>query len=227
MPLIRHNSGLWTHRGKEARQDGDVIHEVMTGDAYMTATLPTSGATGELVIDVGAHIGTFAWMWRRRNPYANLVCVEANPDNLECLRANVSDFATVLHAACTYEQDFQFVNSICENGRATGGSYLAAKGEQVNPEYRVESRTIPAITLEQIMALVGGKKIHVLKLDCEGSEFSILGNTTLLPKIKYILGEYHGQERWNAERGKWFEGWEYTLLRGGNIGTFIYENRAY
>ena len=227
MPLVRHNNGLWLHTGKEARQDCDVVHEVMTGDGYMTATLPTSGATGELVVDIGAHIGCFAWMWRRRNGYANIVCVEANPDNLECLKANVGDFATVLHAACTYEKEFQFVNSIASNGRATGGSYLSPPGQKVNPEYRIDERTIPSITLEGIVDLIGGKSIHILKLDCEGSEFSILANTSLLPRIKYVVGEYHGQERWNKERHQWFEGWGYTLLRGGNIGTFIYENRAH
>lgn len=225
MSLVRHNSGLWVHRGKFARQDADVINEVMCHDGYMTKTLPTTGAAGELIIDIGAHIGTFPWMWRCRNCYANIVCVEANPDNLECLKANVDDFATVLHAACTYEKDFQFVNSICENGLATGGSYLAPKGEAVKGEYRLETRTIPTITLEEIVSMVGAKKIHILKLDCEGSEFSILANTTLLPQTKYVIGEYHGRERWNKERVKWFEGWDYTLLRGGNIGSFIYENR--
>lgn len=214
---------MWIHSGNIARQDVDVIREVWHGDGYRTQELPTTGED-ELVIDIGAHIGTFAWMWRRRNPNARIVCVEANPDNWEVLAANCGDWATVKRGACAYDRSFQLMNSICPEGVATGGSFLAPFGFATpDTRYRVDQRQIPAFTLEE---LCDGETIHLLKLDCEGSEFQILAGTSLLPKTRLVVGEYHGREHWERERGNWFgPQWRYTLLRDGEIGGFLYENR--
>lgn len=226
--IIRHNSGMWTHTGKEARQDADVLCEVMFLDGYATKTFPTTGRP-EVVLDIGAHIGSFASMWKRRNPASRIVCVEANPDNWECLVANVEGYATVVRAACTYEKEFQFCNSICENGTATGGGYIAPRGNPVSDVYRLEERTIVGMTIEDILEMTGlaGQVIHLLKLDCEGSEYSILANSTVLPRTRFIVGEYHGTtKKWDQERRRLLgPEWKYTLLRSDfHQGSFIYEN---
>lgn len=229
--IIRHNSGMWTHTGKEARQDADVLEEVMFLDGYATKTFPTTGRQ-EVVLDIGAHIGSFACMWHRRNPASRIICVEANPDNWECLLANVQGFATVVRAACTYEKDFQFCNSIFENGTATGGSYLAPRGNPIDPRHHVlDERTIVGMTVEEILEVAGfgdpNQVVHIMKLDCECSEYSILANTTVLPRTRFIVGEYHGTtKRWDpARKAALGPEWKYTMLKGdSDQGQFIYEN---
>ena len=58
------------------------------------------------------------------------------------------------------------------------------------------------------MALLGVDHIDLLKLDCVGSEFSIVEKTPSGSHIHFILGEYHGQERWNEMRARVFPGWD-------------------
>jgi methyltransferase family protein/methyltransferase FkbM-like protein len=66
----------------------------------------------------------------------------------------------------------------------------------------------------------GLERIDVLKLDCEGSEFSILDHTTSLDRIGAIVGEYHGRERFLELVARRFADWEFRILREGDIGTF-------
>jgi hypothetical protein len=73
----------------------------------------------------------------------------------------------------------------------------------------------------------GADHIDVLKLDCEESEFSILANTPSLRKIRMIVGEYHGEARWNAWREKVMAGWKYSHMFSdpkGYTGLFHYTN---
>jgi FkbM family methyltransferase len=64
-----------------------------------------------------------------------------------------------------------------------------------------------ALTLGELMAEHGLERIDVLKLDCEGSEFSILGRTTVLDRIGLIVGEYHGREAFQKLVVERFGGW--------------------
>jgi hypothetical protein len=96
--------------------------------------------------------------------------------------------------------------------------------------YWRDRRPLPKVTLEDLLAESGRDRIEVLKLDCEGSEYSILGRTPSLARIGFILGEYHGQARWDEFRARRLAGWDYghmsmdALGRGGN---FHYRNPAF
>jgi hypothetical protein len=70
------------------------------------------------------------------------------------------------------------------------------------------------------------ERIDILKLDCEGSEFSILGKTASLDRIGLIVGEYHGKEKFRQLIADRFAGWELRVLRDGELGTFWLANPA-
>jgi FkbM family methyltransferase len=195
--LVEHR-GFFCHTGLED-QDYVVIRDVYTLDAYRTALMPIRGE-GEIVVDVGAHIGTFARKWREKNPLARIICVEACPENIEALRANVGEFATIMQAACTYEKrPMALLNAVTASlGISTGGSCVVPQEEARecwDPQYHPDERPLRMITLHEIMEEFGLERIDVLKLDCEGSEFSILENAPL-EKIEFIVCESHGATRW-------------------------------
>ena len=52
----------------------------------------------------------------------------------------------------------------------------------------------PTITIEEICSKYHFPRIDVLKLDCEGSEFSILENCDL-SLLRMVVGEYHHEEQ--------------------------------
>jgi hypothetical protein len=91
--------GFWV-RDDNAEQDLVVVRDIVRDDAYCTALL--SPDAFNVVVDIGAHIGTFSALWHAKNPRAVIACVEACPDNLPALHKNVGQFATIIHAACTY-----------------------------------------------------------------------------------------------------------------------------
>lgn len=234
MGLIQ-RCGIWV-RDDNVRQDMVVVNDIFLQDAYKTKLLHPRQRRGEVVVDVGAHIGCFAKLWHQLDPTACILCVEACPENLEALRANVGDFASVVHAACTYEPgEMALLNTVqphCEN---TGGSTvvplkdLDAAPDKLGEVYWRDRRSLPKVTLEDLMKRLGVDYIDVLKLDCEGSEYSILGKTPLLHRIGFVLGEYHGRDRWNHFRAERLAAWDYGhMVDAGDFGgNFHYRNPAW
>tara|TARA_Y100000310_G_scaffold343421_1_gene450968 strand:+ start:7366 stop:8088 length:723 start_codon:yes stop_codon:yes gene_type:complete len=226
MTFVKHPSGL-LYRTEYASQDLEVINEVWKGDAYWTSLRGTHGH-GEIVVDIGAHIGAFARKWHDKNPLATIVCVEACPENIEVLAANVGEWAEVSHAACSYEAgDLALLNSVKADGTATGGSVVVPASNvdrSINHFHWRDTRPLLKVNLESIMESLGVDHIDVLKLDCEGSEFSILGSTPSIDRIGFICGEYHGTVKWNKLRAEIFPPpWQYGHMHAaGDLGIFHY-----
>ncbi len=226
---VRSPYGPWVRRDF-GHQDVGVLEEVIARDTYKTSYFGRWRDGPQVVVDVGAHIGSFAWLWHAKDPTAKIVCIEACPENIEILQANVGDFAQVVHAACTYEPgNLALLNTVMHAGNGTGGSTIVpATGLQDSTTfghtYRLDFRPMPKITLEEAMALAGDDCIDLLKLDCEGSEFDILEHGPL-DRIAMIVGEYHGQARWNQFRTRRMPNWDYGhMAAGGELGIFHYRN---
>ncbi len=210
-------------------QDMVIVNDIYVNDAYKTTFFRNSGEE-ELVIDVGAHIGCFARLWHEKNPKAKIICVEACPENIPLLQANVGHFAMVVHAACTYEPgEMALLNAVRPNCESTGGSTVVPANRlndealrQPDYEYWHDRRPLRKVTLEDLMAMAGRDRIEILKLDCEGSEFSILAETPSRARIRTMLGEYHGLARWDALRGRYFQGWDYGHMFAHESGLGIF-----
>jgi len=222
--------GFWI-RSDNAPQDLVVVQDVAEQDCYRVAELPMARP---VVVDVGAHIGCFAARLHRRNPLARILAVECCPENLAVLRRNVGGFATVVGAAVTYDTNVALLNAVFPDCATTGGSILLSRqelerkvqaGELEDPDagagrYWADFRPLRTLTLEALLAENGLDRIDILKLDCEGSEFSILGNTTLLDRIGVIVGEYHGKAAFARLVATRFAGWELRILKDGELGLF-------
>jgi FkbM family methyltransferase len=216
-------SGFWI-RQDNAAQDMVIVNDVFNRDSYRVNEIPLPA---EVVIDVGAHIGTFALRWHRRNPNARIICVEACPENIIALKANAGTFADVVHAACTYEQDVVLLNAVTPQCRSTGGSRLVSAEEAksvTDTQYWTDHRPLPTVTLDELVDQRGLKQIDVLKLDCEGSEFSILENAKCLDQVRLVVGEFHGRERFMELIQRRFQNWHLRILCDGDPGTFWLRN---
>jgi FkbM family methyltransferase len=223
--------GFWI-RADNASQDLVVVGDVAERDCYRVAELPMPRP---VVVDVGAHIGCFSKCIHGRNPLARVIAVECCAENLPALRKNAGPFATVVQAALTYESDVGLLNAVYPGCASTGGSTVVSRSElrrrldageilgkpsAGRGEYWADLRPLRTLTLEGLMQEQSLERIDILKLDCEGSELSILRGTTSLDRIGLIVGEYHGKEAFLELVQDRFAGWDLRLLHDGDPGTF-------
>ena len=220
-------------RANNARQDLVIVKDIAENDAYRIDALPMPRP---VVLDVGAHIGVFSKKIHLKNPLARIVAVECCPENIPALKKNVGDFATVIQAAVTYERNVGLLNSVYSNCVSTGGCTVLSRSdlrrradqkeipEEPDPgrksEYWADFRELKTLTLEQIVQEYRLDRIDILKLDCEGSEISILHNTELLDRIGIIVGEYHGKDAFLRLVAERFRDWHLEILKDGELGTF-------
>jgi FkbM family methyltransferase len=216
--------GFWV-REKFAEADLVVVRDIGRDDAYkLSLIIDYLDRANNLIIDVGAHIGVFAKTVHRFAPEAKIICVEADPLNIPALTRNVGDFAEVIHGVVTYDRrPLTFLSTVAkEDCRNTGGGMLAPASQAVVGEYvhrEYEAIKCPRrFTLEEISG--GDAYIDLLKLDCEGAEFSILSNCDL-STIGFIVGEYHGAQAWNYLRDWRLGDWDYGhMSASGDMGNF-------
>lgn len=202
-------------------QDEKVLREVIDADCYDLKSLVgrrdlLSFNDNLVVVDIGAHIGSFARACA--NHWNDLACTgieyfgfELNAKNWPLLARNCgidgeSHFeGRPFHAAVdqgrTTDQ-YWFYDSILETGStATGASQIRPRGSKpVLVDHAVRSAPeaqIPVIDMMTVLDCLVRREVSVLKLDCEGAEFRILaGPSSWLDRVGVIVGEYHDRERW-------------------------------
>ena len=231
------------------QQDMDVVNEVIAGDCYKVCDLPIPIHS---VIDVGAHIGTFALKVHERQPHAKIICIDIEEDNIDLCKINVDEFANVVHAAATYVKGpLRLFSCMFGESKATCGSFISMSTELGNyqsqdkdksiyllekqgmglpVDYMIKELDIPRLTIENIMNTYGFETLDLLKLDCEGSELSILENCSCIEKIGVIIGEWHDKNKFHEIVEKRFDTkkWAIDYLSPANeLGIFRLTQRKW
>ncbi len=139
---------------------------------------------GDVVLDVGANIGIFGIRQARRG--AQVLAFEPNPDAYSRLVWNVKanglgGRVTTLPYALGDTQ-----------GRASLLRSYSTLVTQVIPD---PTGDIEVRTLDDVVGQFGLERVHILKLDVEGSEAAVLrGGRNSLSRVGRVVMEYHGQE---------------------------------
>jgi FkbM family methyltransferase len=141
-----------------------------------------------VVVDVGAHIGSFSVM-AARIAY-RVLAYEPEPSNYQMLKknaelnklSNLTPFEMAVSGSSGYQEFCAY-----EDG-STGTHFLSQKGSDHAVKKRVQT-----ISLEDIIKKGGLSRIDFLKLDCEGAEHDILKNMSLdtAARIGAIAMETH------------------------------------
>jgi FkbM family methyltransferase len=165
-------------------QDKEVFHEVVVRNSYR---LPVAFRGDEVIVDVGANIGAFAYAALVRGA-AEVHAFEADRENCEVARQNLRQFGdrVKLHHAAVWRSDRRekLLHFDCPDRAATAcGHVLGGTSDQT-----VRAEPLDAL----IRALTRrGRRIDLLKIDCEGSEYPILLTSRLLTRVDRIIGEFH------------------------------------
>lgn len=141
-----------------------------------------------IVVDVGAHIGSFSIMVAR-SAY-KVLAFEPEPNNYQMLKKNVE--LNHLKNVSIFEMAVSGMSGNQDIYTYQGGSsadYSLYKTGMMN----IKMGRIPAISIEDIIKRGDLPRIDFLKLDCEGAEHDILRNISFetAAKIMGIAMETH------------------------------------
>jgi len=150
----------------------------------------------KVIIDIGANIGTFSILAAKKYPQAKIYSYEPVKSTYNLLRQNImlnkiSNINTFRYGVSNEKR-----KTALYVGNASGLSSTTKRGKTFNIEI------ISMVTLKDIFDMNKINKCDLLKMDCEGGEYSILLKTdpkTLKRVNKYVV-EYH--DNLNGHNGK-------------------------
>jgi len=166
---------------RERNLDYGICHEVQKDDCYRVHELAAAGFAPRVIVDVGAHIGTFTALAAKYFPQA------------------------VIYSFEPLKQHYRLLvrNSPKRRGRpqnlAVVGFYGSEKGHDIHPssdfERAYRGRLLSnAISAAQLFQKYKLSHIDLLKIDCEQCEVNIFRELDAIGRLKdidVISGEWH------------------------------------
>lgn len=166
--------------------DEGIFHGICQANEYR---LPEAFRSDDIIIDIGMHIGSFCYAALGRGSN-HVHGFEADESNYASAVRNLQSFGNrvSLHHKAVWRSDRKVQSLRFFPARdpvnTGGGNVVWSEGE----------REVEAIPLDDILlAVTGGgrRRVRLLKIDCEGSEFPILLTSRKLHWIDQIIGEFH------------------------------------
>jgi FkbM family methyltransferase len=153
---------------------GSCYAEVVIEDCYRLFKYSRK-AKPLVIADIGANVGVFSKLCTLLFPQAEIYAYEPNPTALKYLEQNAAGTSIkVIPCAVGENSGLVSFNVDCDTTLS-----------QVTADGNIRVKCIAASDVAE------GRQIDLLKMDCEGSEWSILRDTTLLGRTRDACLEYH------------------------------------
>lgn len=147
---------------------------------------------GDVVLDIGAHVGMFTIPLAREHPQVRFFAYEPNAENYANLHHNVQraglENVTLVRAG-VWGNTADLLN--VQDRHNTGRSRTHAIATPA-PTLAEPSEVCRGMTLDDIRATWNLGDIRVLKMDCEGAEYQALRSSHDLRRVDNLLLEVHG-----------------------------------
>lgn len=171
---------------REGTADELVIAESLDNDLFFAGFPEYRPAETDVVVDVGAHIGTFSLLAASKVRAGRVFAVEASLDSFNLMRINLA-----LNGCTNVET--RHLALADEEGTCTLFHDVGNWGNSTVAELSASSETVECWTLAQYFDRSGIERCHFMKMNCEGSEFPILLSTpkSVLERIDNALVLYH------------------------------------
>jgi FkbM family methyltransferase len=179
---------------RKGTADEKVISHSFDHDIYFSGVPEYKPAGDHVIIDVGAHIGTFSLLAASKVPQGKVFAIEACEDSFNYLRIN---------AALNKSANLSTHHLAMTDRKGTCRLYYDVEnwGHSVvkDPSQHSETETVEGCTLADFLERNHVRECHFMKLNCEGAEFPILLNSPrdVLQRFHMILVLYH-RDLWGA-----------------------------
>jgi len=202
-------------------QDRDVFQEVVQGNCYH---LPHFFAPDDIIIDGGAHIGSFAVACAGRGA-RRIHCYEPDRDNFRYLTGNTNSLIGVRRRQCAlWRSDCE--EEVCFSGYPEGSTCCGTVLPNVTVGGQNKREPVATVSLDEAIREAtddGKERVRLLKLDIEGSEFIVLGTSKRLDLVDEIIGEVHEGLPGSSSKMKRFDAEclsEYLADQGFSVSVF-------
>jgi FkbM family methyltransferase len=148
--------------------------EVIVDDCYEIFSY-SKHSKPSVIVDIGANVGIFSKLCTLMFPNADIYAYEPNPTALTWLKQN---------AELTRIKVFP-----CAVAEKVGIVMLDTKCDSTLG--RIDREGNLPVNCVAVSEVAEGRKIDLLKMDCEGAEWLILHNTELLRRTQNFCMEYH------------------------------------
>lgn len=153
---------------------GSCYAEVVIEDCYDLFKY-FRNAEPRVIVDIGANFGMFSKLCSLLFPDADIYAYEPNPSALKWLAQNAA--GTHIRIIPSAVRDHSGIVKLDTSCDSTIGRITENGATPVN-----------CIAASEVAE---GREIDVLKMDCEGSEWSVLKDPTLLNRSRDFFMEYH------------------------------------
>lgn len=181
------------------------VYEIFAEDCYRLAWFTADLAHRPLhVLDIGAHVGTFACSLAQLRPNALIDCFEPSATTAEYLRRNVAQngFASRISVSERAVAATTGLALFRDNGAASGMNGLAGADIQ-----SVSATHVETVALDDVVEALPAS-LDLVKIDCEGAECELVFGSSpgSWSAVQRVVLEYHPHVRhaWPQLRG-WFE----------------------
>lgn len=170
-------------------EDELVLNDSFENDLFYRELPYLRFAKKPIIVDVGAHIGTFAMLSAIKFPDASIFAFEASLDTFSLLKKNVE--SNSLQTRIKY-----FHQALC----GTDGPVTLFHNEEhgnwghtISREISSSAETVNGVSLSTFIREYNIAEIDLIKFNCEGAEFDILLSMSSadLRKISCAIILYH------------------------------------
>ena len=156
---------FWIKQSGTAMDGSSLLLYLLAEHVWMHEMSPNDGPqAGDVVIDCGAHVGTFVDDALSRG-VSKVIAIEPDPIHIECLRRNfpeeIADGRVVLIPKGVWSEPGTMQLTL-----ATENSGMNSLARSVDGQ----AMEVPVTTIDQIVADLGLEQVNYLKMDIEGAE---------------------------------------------------------
>lgn len=172
--------------------EGSIAVQVVAGevghDAYDFSDIDFR--PGDVVVDLGAHVGVVSSYLGTRFPFLRIVSFEPVPQLFRLLQWNlarnrVRNVTAVNKAVTADGRPLGMVAWLDSN--SGGGTSTYSAGLEASERWF----EVPSTTLDAIFDDYGIERCKLLKIDVEGAEYEILSQARCLDRVEHVRGEFH------------------------------------
>ncbi len=155
--------------------------------AFLKSFFTRYGETEKLVVfDIGANVGHYATKIKRLNPDVQLYAFEPHPETFKLLQKTAHEYGiTAVNKGCGETTGTIKFYDYSEGGGSEHATMIKGVLEDIHHSKSKELE-VSVITVDEFASTNQIYHIHLLKIDTEGYEFSVLKGCTQLLDNKHI-----------------------------------------